>query len=125
MDNLADVAINLLGFAAVVIAILWNKASKGAINVAGDAVDRWRDCEDSISSLRQEIAILKTDQDNLGRAQDARDADIREMNDFAYLMLQWIRDSVLMFKENEIEPPPVPRDFLLFGENYKGRYKEN
>jgi len=68
------------------------------------------------------LEVLRDDIQQLERAQDARDREIEEVNDLAYLMLQWIKSAVIMFEAKGMEPPEISREFLLFGETYKGRY---
>ena len=48
----------------------------------------------------------------------------RETADVAYLMLRWIKDAVQRFEMAKLEPPEIPRDFIIFGNKYKGKFKD-
>ena len=72
-----------------------------------------------VSTIANSLRIAKNDIGDLERAQGERDAEIQKVSDMAYLMLQWIRTTI---QDNAI-PTEIPRDFIIFGEKYKGRFK--
>ncbi len=72
-----------------------------------------------VSSIANSLRIAKNDIGDLERAQGERDAEIQKVSDMAYLMLQWIRTTI---QDNAI-PTEIPRDFIIFGEKYTGRFK--